>query len=98
MVHGTVGLQHASMAIYNAYADRVPMLVLTANGSVASAVSAMRAGATDFLVKPLAAERILEGARGWGQNDFKLPLAKNAIVQALTTAMRGTEYARGERE
>ena len=31
MVHGTVGLQHASMAIYNAYADRVPMLVLTGN-------------------------------------------------------------------
>jgi xanthine dehydrogenase YagS FAD-binding subunit len=46
----------------------------------------------------LAAERILQGARGWGQNDFKLPLAKNAIVQALMTATRGTEYARGERE
>jgi acetolactate synthase-1/2/3 large subunit len=30
-VHGMVGLQHASMAIYNAYADRVPMLVVTAN-------------------------------------------------------------------
>jgi xanthine dehydrogenase YagS FAD-binding subunit len=46
----------------------------------------------------LAAERILQGARGWGQNDFKLPLAKNAIVQALLTAVRGTAYARGERE
>jgi xanthine dehydrogenase YagS FAD-binding subunit len=46
----------------------------------------------------LAAERILQGARGWGQNDFKLPLAKNAIVQALLTAARGTAYARGERE
>ena len=31
MVHGTVGLQHASMAIYNAYADRVPMLILSGN-------------------------------------------------------------------
>jgi xanthine dehydrogenase YagS FAD-binding subunit len=46
----------------------------------------------------LAAERILHGARGWGQNDFKLPLAKNAIVQALQTAVRGTAYARGEKE
>jgi xanthine dehydrogenase YagS FAD-binding subunit len=54
-----------------------------------------QAGEAAFL---LAAERILEGARGWGQNDFKLPLAKNAIVQALSTAMRGTAYARGERE
>ncbi len=46
----------------------------------------------------LAAERILQGARGWGQNDYKLPLAKNAIVQALRTAVRGTAYARGEKE
>ncbi|WP_315763476.1 sigma-54 dependent transcriptional regulator [Sphingomonas sp. Y38-1Y] len=37
----------------------LPILMLTANGSVASAVDAMRAGATDFLTKPLAAERLL---------------------------------------
>ena len=37
----------------------LPILMLTANGSVAHAVSAMRAGATDFLVKPLAPDRVL---------------------------------------
>src|SRR5580693_8397694 len=31
MAHGTVGLQHASMAIYNAYADRVPIYILLGN-------------------------------------------------------------------
>jgi thiamine pyrophosphate-dependent acetolactate synthase large subunit-like protein len=31
MCHGTVGLQHASMAIYNAYADRVPMMIIIGN-------------------------------------------------------------------
>src|SRR5262249_42935275 len=31
MAHGTVGLQHASMAIYNAYADRVPVYLLLGN-------------------------------------------------------------------
>jgi len=31
MAHGTVGLQHASMAIYNAYADRVPVYVVLGN-------------------------------------------------------------------
>jgi acetolactate synthase-1/2/3 large subunit len=31
MAHGTVGLQHASMAIYNAYADRVPVYVILGN-------------------------------------------------------------------
>jgi acetolactate synthase I/II/III large subunit len=30
-VHGTVGLQHASMAIYNAYCDRVPILIIAGN-------------------------------------------------------------------
>jgi DNA-binding NtrC family response regulator len=37
----------------------LPILMLTANGSVAAAVSAMRSGATDFLVKPLAPDRLL---------------------------------------
>jgi thiamine pyrophosphate-dependent acetolactate synthase large subunit-like protein len=31
MVHGTVGLQHASMAIYNAYCDRVPLFIVAGN-------------------------------------------------------------------
>lgn len=29
--HGTVGIQHASMAIYNAWCDRVPMIVIGGN-------------------------------------------------------------------
>jgi DNA-binding NtrC family response regulator len=37
----------------------LPILMVTANGSVAAAVSSMRAGATDFLVKPIASERLL---------------------------------------
>jgi acetolactate synthase I/II/III large subunit len=32
-VHGTVGLQHAAMAIYNAYCDRVPVFVVGGNGA-----------------------------------------------------------------
>ena len=31
MAHGTVGLQHASMAIYNAYCDRVPIIIIAGN-------------------------------------------------------------------
>lgn len=31
LIHGTVGLQHAAMAIYNAYADRVPVYVVVGN-------------------------------------------------------------------
>jgi thiamine pyrophosphate-dependent acetolactate synthase large subunit-like protein len=32
MVHGTVGLQHASMALYNAWVDRVPLMIFAGNG------------------------------------------------------------------
>ncbi|HEY2842461.1 MAG TPA: thiamine pyrophosphate-binding protein, partial [Bryobacteraceae bacterium] len=35
--HGTVGLQHAAMAIYNAYCDRVPVYVIF--GNLANAVN-----------------------------------------------------------
>ncbi len=31
MLHGTVGVQHAAMAIYNAWCDRVPMMLFTAS-------------------------------------------------------------------
>ena len=36
LCHGTVGLQHASMAIYNAWCDRVPMIVVGGNDLDAS--------------------------------------------------------------
>src|SRR5216117_1043248 len=31
LAHGTVGLQHASMAIYNAWCDRVPVYIMAGN-------------------------------------------------------------------
>ena len=31
LIHGDIGLQHASMAIYNAYADRVPVYMIVGN-------------------------------------------------------------------
>ena len=31
LCHGTVGLQHATMAIYNAWCDRVPVIVVGGN-------------------------------------------------------------------
>jgi acetolactate synthase I/II/III large subunit len=31
-IHGTVGIQHAAMAIYNAWVDRVPIMIFAGNG------------------------------------------------------------------
>jgi thiamine pyrophosphate-dependent acetolactate synthase large subunit-like protein len=36
-VHGNVGLMHATMAIFNAFCDRVPMVVLGSNGPLDAA-------------------------------------------------------------
>ncbi len=41
----------------------MPVIVLTAKGSIESAVEAMRAGASDFLVKPASPERITVSIR-----------------------------------
>jgi DNA-binding NtrC family response regulator len=49
----------ALIAEFRTRRPALPLLLLTANGSVAQAVHAMRSGATDFLVKPLAPERLL---------------------------------------
>ena len=32
LLHGTIGIQHAAMAIYNAYGDRVPLFMITGAG------------------------------------------------------------------
>ena len=44
----------------HAFAPELPVVVITANGSVSRAVDAMRAGARDFLVKPFAEQRLLQ--------------------------------------
>jgi acetolactate synthase-1/2/3 large subunit len=45
IVHGTVGTQHAAMGIYNAYCDRVPVIVFTGN---AGALNERRPGVEWF--------------------------------------------------
>ncbi|MEP9400285.1 sigma-54 dependent transcriptional regulator [Sphingomonas sp. VNH70] len=52
------------IAALRAHRPALPVLMLTANGSVAAAVAAMRAGASDFLVKPLGPERLLAALDG----------------------------------
>jgi xanthine dehydrogenase YagS FAD-binding subunit len=44
-----------------------------------------------------AAEILLRGARGFGDNDFKIPLARRAIVRALDQAARGTPQSQTDK-
>src|SRR3546814_9037651 len=49
----------ALIAEIRALRPDLPLLILTTQTSVAAAVDAMRAGANDFLVKPIAPDRLL---------------------------------------
>ena len=44
-----------------------------------------------------AAETALRGARGFGHNDFKIELARRAIVRALQQAARGTPQSQADK-
>jgi DNA-binding NtrC family response regulator len=57
-----MGGMEALEAIHAGSPD-LPILVLTADGSVTRAVEAMRAGAQDYLIKPVSPQRLLTTAR-----------------------------------
>jgi len=44
-----------------------------------------------------AADVLLRGAHGFGGNDFKIPLARRAIVRALDQAARGTPQSQSDK-
>jgi len=58
-----------------------PVIAISAGGSLTAAVAAMRAGAVDYLAKPIGAaaliERLEAAIAGWGQ--------RNVAVQAVST-------------
>src|SRR5262245_33887507 len=61
----------------------VPVVVQTAHGGIDNVVSAMRAGATDFVVKPASAERL--------QVSLRNALATNALAGELLRLKRKHE-------
>ncbi|GMM93177.1 sigma-54-dependent transcriptional regulator [Qipengyuania sp. MTN3-11] len=72
----------------------VPVLMLTASTSPLLAVEAMRAGATDYLIKPVAPERLLQALRGASQRETTRhelqPLAEKMPATLDFDAMVGT--------
>jgi xanthine dehydrogenase YagS FAD-binding subunit len=44
-----------------------------------------------------AAETLLRGARGFGHNDFKIELARRAILRTLGQAARGTPQSQADK-
>ena len=86
---------------------QIPVIIMTANGSVHNAVGAMQAGAADYLLKPFSAEslektvkRAIEHANGNGGFQFPVekfdrPVAGKEIITRNQKMMDILKQARG---
>src|SRR5688572_15387582 len=82
MAHGTVGLQHASMAIYNAWCDRVPVYVILGN----HADAAIRRGAEWYHGVQDAAAMVRDYTK-WDDFPWSLTHFAESAVRAYQIAM-----------
>jgi acetolactate synthase-1/2/3 large subunit len=83
MVHGTVGTQHAAMAIYNAYADRVPTIVILGNEMDATA----RRSYVEWTHSAQDAASIIRDYTKWDDNPASLQHFAESMVRAYKIAM-----------
>jgi xanthine dehydrogenase YagS FAD-binding subunit len=62
-----------------------------------AAEAALRGQPADAAAFTHAADLLLRDARGYAHNAFKIPLARRAIVRALTQAARGTPQSQSRK-
>jgi thiamine pyrophosphate-dependent acetolactate synthase large subunit-like protein len=83
MAHGTVGLQHASMAIYNAFADRVPVYILLGNIQDAT----WRRGDVEWAHSVQDAAAMVRDYIKWDDNPVSLTHFAESAVHAYKAAL-----------
>jgi acetolactate synthase-1/2/3 large subunit len=83
LCHGTVGLQHAAMAIYNAYCDRVPVYILAGNSIDAT----MRRPGVEWAHSVQDAAVLVRDFTKWDDLPVSLPHFAESAVRAYKIAM-----------
>ncbi len=83
MAHGTVGLQHASMAIYNAYCDRVPVYIVLGNILDIN----YRRGSADWYHSVQDAAAMVRDYTKWDDTPVSLAHFAESAVRAYKIAM-----------
>ncbi|WP_375399449.1 thiamine pyrophosphate-binding protein [uncultured Amnibacterium sp.] len=78
-LHSNVGLMHASMAIYNAWADRVPVFIIGANGPVDSA---RRRPWIDWIHSSGDQASIVRNYIKWDDQPASLPATVDSLIRA----------------
>jgi hypothetical protein len=84
--------------------ETLPVVIISGHGTVSTAVEATKAGAFDFIEKPLASERVLDGIAGGGFylmrfcpadiiERFYPPLAAFCQQQGITTNAKSAATA-----
>ena len=91
-LHANVGLMHATMAIFNAWCDRVPMLILGANGPWDAA---KRRPWIDWIHTNSDQGALVRDYTKWDNQPASVPAAYEALLRAVQvsdTAPRGPTY------
>lgn len=81
LVHANIGLQHASMAIFNAWCDRVPLLVLGGNGPIDAA---LRRPWIDWIHTSQGIDKLLSGYTKWTD----MPVSQAATLESVQRALK----------
>ncbi len=78
-LHSNVGLLHGSMAIFNAWCDRVPMLIIGATGPVDAA---RRRPWIDWIHTAQDQNALVRGFVKWDAQPASVPAAQEALLRA----------------
>jgi thiamine pyrophosphate-dependent acetolactate synthase large subunit-like protein len=92
VVHSNVGLMHATMSIFNAWCDRVPMLILGATGPLDAA---RRRPWIDWIHTVSDQGALVRDYTKWDNQPASVPAAYEALLRAVqiaNTAPRGPTY------
>jgi thiamine pyrophosphate-dependent acetolactate synthase large subunit-like protein len=83
LCHGTVGMQHAAMGIYNAYCDRVPVYLMAGNTLDAT----LRRPGVEWAHSVQDAAAMVRDFIKWDDLPFSLPHFAESAVRAYKIAM-----------
>jgi acetolactate synthase-1/2/3 large subunit len=81
LVHANIGLQHASMAIFNAWCDRVPLLVMGGNGPLDAS---KRRPWIDWIHTSQAIDSVVKDYVKWSD----VPISQKATLESLYRGVR----------
>jgi acetolactate synthase I/II/III large subunit len=83
LCHGTVGMQHAAMAIYNAYCDRVPVYIMAGNSLDAT----LRRPGVEWAHSVQDAAAMVRDFIKWDDQPISLPHFAESAMRAYKIAM-----------